>query len=228
MTCEDLRQDYTSFALGVAEDPEREEIMGHLARKCPTCSAGVASAMATVSAMSGAVKVTEPPKNLRRRVTALVQKEPKRSWAAIYAPWALTALLSLALIAIGITGRRENADVTMLERALPILHDPTAQTVSFGEAKPAKGRVIVSPGEGVVFIGAGMPSLDEGKTFELWILPKDGSKPVAAGTFRAKADSSAIFVRPGLVGNADGVAVSVEPSGGSTQPTTTPFIVTKL
>ena len=227
MTCENLRQDYTSFALGVADDPEREEILEHLGRNCPNCSAGVASAMATVAAISGAVKVTEPPKRLRRRISTTVERAPKRSWAAMYAPWVLTALMSVALIAIGVSGRHESADATMLERALPILHDPAARSISFGKGKTARGRVIVSPGEGVVFIGAGMPDLEAGKTFELWILPKDGN-PVAAGLFRAKADSSAIFVRPGLMDTATGVAVTVEPAGGSSRPTTTPFIVTEL
>ena len=56
MTCDELRQDYTAYALGIADDPERTEIAEHLARKCPNCVPGVASAMATVTAMSGAVK----------------------------------------------------------------------------------------------------------------------------------------------------------------------------
>ena len=63
MTCEELRQDYTSYALGIADDPERSEIVEHLGRKCPNCVPGVASAMATVTAMSGAVPVMEPPKH---------------------------------------------------------------------------------------------------------------------------------------------------------------------
>lgn len=227
MTCEDLCQDYASFALGIVEDPERAGILEHLGRNCPNCAAGVGSAMATVASMSGAVKVTEPPKNLRRRVAMVVQKEPKRSWTGIYAPWALTALLSVGLIAIGLTGRHENSDVTMLGRALPILHDPTARSVSFGEGQQAKGRVVVSPGEGVVFIGAGMPSLDPAKTFEMWILTKDGN-PVAAGVFRAKPDSSAFFVRTGLVEGAAGVEVTVEPSGGSSRPTNAPLVDIRL
>jgi len=227
MTCEELQQDYTPFALGIAEDPEQSQILDHLKRNCPHCAAGVRSAMTTVAALSGAVKLTEPPKNLRRRVGRLAQKESKRSWIAIYAPWALTALLSLALIAIGTTGRRENSDVTILERSLPMLHDPAAKSVSFGAGQQAKGRVIVSPGEGVVFIGAGMPSLDAGKTFELWILAKEGNY-VSAGSFRAKSDSSAIFVRAGQMEDAAGVEVTIEPSGGSSQPTGAPVVEIKL
>jgi hypothetical protein len=43
MTCEELRGEYGAWALGIAEDPERSEIVAHLARECPDCVAGVRS-----------------------------------------------------------------------------------------------------------------------------------------------------------------------------------------
>jgi anti-sigma-K factor RskA len=228
MTCDELRQDYTSYALGIADDPERTEIGEHLGRKCPNCVPGVASAMATVTAISGAVQLTQPPKYLRRRVMAAVAKEPKQWRAAIVVPWAITAALSLALVTIGVSGRRQTGDTAKLQQALSILNDPATRDVTFGETeKPSKGRVFVSPGKGVVFIGASLPQIDKGKTFELWVIPAKGN-PVPAGLFQSQPDATAVFVRPGPVENAAAIAVTVEPEGGSAQPTTTPFIVTKL
>jgi len=232
MTCDELRQDYTSYALGIADDPERAEIAEHLARKCPNCVPGVRSAMATVSAISGAVEVTQPPKHLRRRVMAAVEREPKRSRAGIFLPWVITAAMSIALVTIGISGRRRSGDTAKLEQALSILNDPATRDVTFGETeKPpiqtTRGRVFVSPGKGIVFIGASLPRIDAGKTFELWVIPVKGN-PIPAGLFRSQPDATAVFVRPGPVENAAAVAVTVEPGGGSAQPTTTPFIVTKL
>ncbi len=227
MTCEDLRQDYTSFALGVADDPERTEIAEHLARDCPTCVPGVASAMATVTAMTGAVRVSEPPKYLRRRVTAAVQKEQKRSWASILAPWALAAVLSIALIAIGLAGRKQSTVNPLPQLALEILDDPAAKSVSFGEGAETRGRVFVSAQKGIVFTGTGLPRIDAGKTFELWILPAAG-KPIAAGLFRSQSDKTAVYVRSGPVTDAARIAVTVEPADGSAQPTTAPFAVAAL
>lgn len=228
MTCEELRPDYTSYALGVADDPERAEIAEHLARQCPNCVPGVRSAMATVTAISGAVEITQPPKHLRRRVIAAVEREPRRSWAGIFLPWAITAAMSIALVTIGLSGRRRSGDTAKLERALSILNDPATRDVTFGETeKPSKGRVFVSPGKGIVFIGASLPRIDAGKTFELWVIPAKGN-PIPAGLFQSQPDATAVFVRPGPVENAAAVAVTVEPEGGSAQPTTTPFIVTKL
>ena len=226
MTCEELRQDYTSYALGIADDPECAEIQEHLGRKCANCVPGVASAMATVTAMSGAVPLTDPPKHLRRRVAAAVEKEPKRSWAATFLPWAITAAMSIALVVIGLSGRRESGDT--LRQALAILNDPSAKDMTFGEKeKEPKGRVLVSSGNGVVFMGASLPRIDSGKTFEMWVIPVKGN-PAPAGVFQSQPDATAVFVRPGPVQNAAAIAVTVEPEGGSAQPTTTPFIVTKL
>jgi hypothetical protein len=96
MNCEELRDDYCLWALGIADEPARSEIAAHLARECPDCTAGVRSAMVTVSTMSGAVKEIDPPKRLRRRIAAMVAPEPSRGIAAI--PWIASALLAIALI----------------------------------------------------------------------------------------------------------------------------------
>jgi RNA polymerase sigma-70 factor (ECF subfamily) len=221
-TCGELRPEYTLYALGMADDPDRAEIAAHLARKCPECISGMASALATVTAISGAVQLTEPPKYLRRRVMAAVETEPKRSWTAIFLPWAITAAVSIALIAFGVSGRRQIGDTPKLQQALSILNDPATRDVT-----STKGRVFVNPGKGVVFIGAGLPRIDSGSTFELWVIPAAG-KPIPAGLFRSQPDDTAVFVQQGPVQNVAAIEVTVEPQGGSAQPTTTPFAVARL
>ena len=240
MTCEELQQDYTSWALGILEEPEYSEIAAHLARKCRFCVPGVASAMATVSALSGAVKTADPAPGLRRRITAMVSKdaardaEPEvkgRSWMT-FLPWAVSGALAVALLGVSLSGLRPvpiDANTAKLEQALSILNDPTTKDVSFGEAqKPSKGRVFVSPSRGVVFMAASLPRLEAGQTFQMWVIPA-GGKPVSAGTFLSQTDTSAVYVWNGPVDKgAAAVAVTVEPTGGSPQPTSTPFIVAGL
>jgi hypothetical protein len=228
MTCDELGQDYTSYALGIADDRESAEIAEHLARKCSECIRGMASAMATVTAMSGAVRIAEPPPRLRRRVMATVEQAPRRSWAGVFVPWAITGAMSIALVAIGISGRRQIGDTPKLQEALSILNDPATRDVAFGKTgKPSNGRVFVNGGKGVVFIGADLPRIDADKTFELWVIPAAGN-PAPVGLFRNQSDATAVFVWPGPVNNAVAIEVTVEPQGGSAQPTTPPFVVTKL
>lgn len=228
MSCDELRQDYTSYALGVAGEPERGEIAEHLARNCPDCMSGVTSAMATVAAMSGAVQMSQPPKHLRQRVTFSVERAPKRSIAGILLPWLITAAMSVALVTIGLSGRRESGDAPRLEQALFMLNDPSTKDLTFGETgKTPAGRVFVSASKGFVLIGSGLPRLDASKRFAIWVIPESGN-PVSAGVFQSEDDGTAVVVRTGPVTHATEIEVTVEPSGGSAQPTTTPIIVTKF
>jgi anti-sigma-K factor RskA len=163
---------------------------------------------------------------LRGRVVALVSPQSGRRFPiAILAPWAVALTLAVALIAVVLPGRLRSGDAAKLAQALSIIGDPAMQDVSFGP--PAtRGRVFLSPGKGVVLVAAGLPPLDVNKTFELWVIPKTGN-PIPAGLFRSQANA-AVFVHAGAAPNAAAVAVTIEPEGGSAQPTTTPFIVAKL
>lgn len=229
MTCEELRDEYGAYSLGIAEDPERSEIAAHLARHCPDCTRGVRSAMLTVTAMSAAIPPVNPPKHLRSRVIGMVERETRRPLFGVLLPWAACAAMAVALVAVVMLPRRPNADTAKLERALAILNDPATKEVTFGEtAKPSRGRVFVSGSRGVVFIGASLPMIAPGKTFELWVIPATGN-PAPAGTFQSQTDSTAVYVRPGPIPrDTAAVAVTIEPEGGSQKPTTTPFIVIKL
>jgi hypothetical protein len=232
MNCEDLRPEYGAYALGVAEDPELSEISEHLERGCPECVAGVRSAMGTVVAMSGGVKSVNPPKHLRRRVVAMVSPGPERKGWAFWLPWAVSALLAMVLVSVALPGRVSRSgsqampNSPRLEEMLAIINDPVTKDVAFGDPT-ARGRFFVSPGKGVVFIAARLPKLAAGRTFEMWVIPTSG-KPIPAGTFNALEDSTAVYVHQGPVESATAIAISVEPAGGSQQPTTTPIIVSKL
>jgi anti-sigma-K factor RskA len=79
----------------------------------------------------------------------------------------------------------------------------------------------------VVLIAAHLPRLDRDRIFQMWIIPTQGN-PIPAGTFASDINDTAVYVHTGAVTGAAAIAVTVEPAGGSPQPTTTPFIVTNL
>lgn len=229
MTCDELRPEYGAYSLGVAEDPERSEIAAHLQRNCLACTAGVRSSLATTVAMSGAVKPVDPPKRLRKRIMAMVS--PERNGFFVWLPWIVSAVLALVVVSVALPGRlRKSAPATVstarFNEILSILNDPVTRDVAFGDPA-ARGRFFVNPTSGIVFIAAHLPQLSAGRTFEMWVIPTGGN-PIPAGVFDALADSTAVHIRRGPVASAAALAISVEPTGGSPQPTTTPIIVTKL
>jgi anti-sigma-K factor RskA len=229
MTCEELRDEYEAYSLGIVEGPERAGIAEHLARNCPACLSGVRRAMATVMAVSGTVPLVEPPKHLRNRVIGMVERENKRRVFVFVLPWAVSAAMVIILLGVVFSARQPNSDTAKLEQALAILNDPAAREVTFGEtAQPSRGRLFVSGAKGVVLIVSSLPTIEANKTFQLWAIPAKGN-PVPSGTFRGDANSTAVYVRPGPVQtDTAALALTVEPEGGSPQPTTTPFLVMKL
>lgn len=71
-------------------------------------------------------------------------------------------------------------------------------------------------------ISTGLKSLPSNKTYELWYINKAG-KAASAGLFDTDG-SRTISVLSGKMAKGDTVGVTVEPTGGSAQPTTTPIV----
>lgn len=69
----------------------------------------------------------------------------------------------------------------------------------------------------------GLSSLTEEQIYELWYIGEDG--PISAGTFNTDRTGSSWQILDGTMASGDAVGVTVEPAGGSEQPTTDPLIV---
>jgi anti-sigma-K factor RskA len=78
----------------------------------------------------------------------------------------------------------------------------------------------------MLFVAAGLPTLEASKTYQLWLIDASG-KPVSAGTFRPTAGATKQLVA-GDLGSTAIVGLTVEPSGGSKAPTTTPIFAPTL
>ncbi len=67
-----------------------------------------------------------------------------------------------------------------------------------------------------------LPALSADETYQLWYI--GGSGPISAGTFEADAGATTWRVLDGTMTAGDTVGVTVEPAGGSPQPTTDPIV----
>jgi anti-sigma-K factor RskA len=228
MNCESLRESYSLYALGVAEDAERCEISAHIARGCAVCRQQVSEALAVASALAATVKIQKPPDGLERRLIATVERKKQRPLLWSLLPWVVVALLSAIILGIALPAQRQSKDMATLDQILTIVNDPSSRVATFGDSMGTgpKGRVFLNSGKGIVFIGANLPKLDPGKAYELWILPP-GGKPSPGGTFEPQGNANALYVFNGPVLATAGTEVSIEPEGGSPQPTTAPFGMTR-
>jgi anti-sigma-K factor RskA len=225
MTCEELRDDYELHALGLLEDPERSALEEHLRTGCATCTAGVKRAHEMNTAILGMVPDAVPSRGLRGRVIASVGGGSNRSlWSRLAVPAAAVAGFVIALLLFRALPEKDTPEIARMRQVIDLLNDPQTKAVTF--APGPRGRVLVNKDRGVLLIANNLPALPQGKTFELWVIPKGGT-PKPAGLFRPDASGNAVHVASGVVDVATlgAVAVSVEPEAGSASPTTTPIIV---
>ncbi|MCW4386107.1 anti-sigma factor [Salinibacterium sp. SYSU T00001] len=68
-----------------------------------------------------------------------------------------------------------------------------------------------------------LPELPEGSTYQLWYINAEGAIPDA--TFEASEDGKTWRVLEGTMSAGDAVGVTVEPEGGSEEPTSEPIVV---
>jgi anti-sigma-K factor RskA len=241
MTCDELRDLYELYALGVLEPEERLEIAAHLARGCPNCERGVNRALMTNAGILSFAPDAAPPKRLRKRVLASVGLE-RPAWGWIAGWGAVTAGLLIATLWYSTIDRQRteelaiarrqaveaNAALARVQQVIDFLNAPDTRQVSFGAGQPAppRGRVLLNPAKGVMFIATNLPALPRGRTYEMWVIPKGGA-PKPAGLFQSDERGNAVHVQPGPVDLAttSAVAVSVEPESGSAAPTSQPIII---
>jgi anti-sigma-K factor RskA len=122
--------------------------------------------------------------------------------------------------------QRLNTDAANAHQLMDALTDPKAVRVSLTtspllKAQPV-GGVTYNPEKGtLIFLASNLDPLQALKTYELWVIPADGSAPIPAGTFHPDDQGNASVIMPtlprGIAAKAFGV--TIEPAGGSPTPT---------
>jgi hypothetical protein len=171
-------------------------------------------------------------------VVSMEKVRPAKKLAAWLA-WSAAAALLLLAIELGIRVRslNEQLDETAklvaaqtvenrhAEELLDLLTTPGAQHVllTAGKTPPApSARAVYAASRGALFLEASnLKPLPEGKAYELWVIPANGSAPLPAGLFQPDAAGSTSVVLPkireGVPAKAFGV--TIEKAAGSATPT---------
>ena len=231
MTCEDLRDSYELYSLGLLDGEEKLEIEAHLARNCAACQKHLKDALGVNAVMLSQAQQVVPPSRLRRRVMASVGME-RAGWgwvAALAAACSLIVTLWLSLEKRTVDRELAEARQTLLqsvaerdrlEQAFTFLSQPETRQVNFGQGQPAppRGNFFLNPTRGVLLIASNLPALPAGRAYEMWVIPKGGA-PVPAGLFQSGAQGTAMHIRPGAVDSNVTLAVTIEPESGSPAPT---------
>ncbi|MGW2787855.1 anti-sigma factor [Streptomyces populi] len=241
MTTTDLHALTGAYALHALDGEERAGFERHLA-SCDSCGQEVAEFAATAGRLALASTVRARPvmrEQVLERIITVRQVPPgaaalERVRSGVrrgrgLTRWALAASVAAAAAFGGTAAwQYERAQDAQHQAAQAqrhaedlagVLAAPDAKSRSVKVAGGA-GTLVVSAGRGrAVFVTSGMTAPPRGKVYQLWFA--DGGKMRSAGLMDPDRGSQAVLMQ-GAVDGASGVGITVEPAGGSKQPTSTP------
>lgn len=226
----DIHQLVAPYALDALDPGERNRFEAHLAL-CQQCQAELAGFLATAARL-GEAEATAPPAALRDRVvtlagttqqerpvvTALAQRSRLRRIAP---PMAMAAAIAAAVLGLGgFIAEHERAEDLEADRTrfTTLMTADDATTTDGAVAGGGTLRVTASPTrDAAVVVGSSLAPLNAGRTYQVWRM-QDG-KPTSVGLL---GRGSGVLYVDGIE-DTDAFAVSVEPAGGSDQPTSEPI-----
>lgn len=222
---EDVKAALGAYVLGSVPPEEVRSIRTHILA-CDECMAEADELAQAAESLSFTVDPVVPPPGFTRNVLELVAQErtgattlaaPRRRWRPLVVLWYAAVVVFAAVMASVALDAREDADSN--RRLATALLGASEGFDLRGE--PGVVAKVVAADRGAVFVAKGLEELPSDRTYQLWFMKDD--VPVSAGTFDV-SEGVAVLRTSHSPGAFDGAAVTVEPSGGSSQPTTEPVI----
>jgi anti-sigma-K factor RskA len=157
-----------------------------------------------------------------RAVVVPLRRHPQRLLAVAAAVLAVVAVALSALLVQARSDRNTIADRQQQLTAVLTAADSHSVVASL----PDGGRAVVvvsGSKHEAVLLGTGMRALPAGHIYQLWYLGSD-NRAVSAGLFTPGANGTVAVLLQGDPTTAAKIGLTVEPDGGSSQPTTTPVL----
>ncbi|MGX1026018.1 anti-sigma factor [Streptomyces sp. SAI-097] len=248
MRTEDLHSLTGAYALHALPEDERDAFERHLA-DCADCVRETRDFDAATARLGLAATVV-PGRALRdrvlHRITTVRQVPPgggtvEKARRVVPrgrgpARWALAACLAAAAGLGGTAvwqyeraqdaGERAAQAERRAETLAGVLAAPDAESRTARLADGASGTLVVSARQDrAVFLASGMAEPPRGKVYQLWFDDHGTMRP--AGLMDPGSTRQAVLME-GAVDGAAGVGITVEPAGGSRQPTSDPIALLSM
>ena len=232
MDCSQVHDFLPEFALGTLPQADATAVRAHLA-SCDAHADAVHLRAAALSLSASAPERAPAPGGRQRLLTRLQQEGPgpastsrplpsrptSARWRGRGGLRAASIAAALAIVSIGLLA---------WNLVLQIDNDPASgDATAFIAATPGPaGDVLPLPDDGRILLDFhDLPALPAGREYQVWLI--DAGGPRGAGTFRAASDGRAAFLIQDSA-PADAIAVTVEPAGGSPQPTSDPILIAEV
>jgi anti-sigma-K factor RskA len=192
-----------AYALDALDPDEAEAYERHLGQ-CEECREQLAELNGTAAALAFGAVAPAPPTRLRASILEAAAAERTNVVPLLRRRWVARGLAvaaaAAACIAVGL--------------AVSLSQSSNTQTIA---------TVVIGPNRTATLHVSGLSAAPNGKTYEAWVIPAQHS-PRPAGLF--PGGQSTTVRLSGTVPKHAVVAVTVEPAGGSKQPTAEPILST--
>ena len=223
---EEMRELVAAYVLGAVPPEEGPFIRAHIST-CDECMAEADRYGEIATSLALAVDSEPLPKDFADRVLAAAtedrpeqtspSRKPRRFRLSLPAlAGGLAVLLAFAVMTTALI--QTKGDLRRADKALTALVH--SEGVLELQGAGAVARVVPTASETYLVV-AGLQEAPDNHTYQLWFM--DGTTPVSAGVFDV-SDGLAIVEADRSVEGFDGAAVTIEPAGGSTEPTSTPIM----
>jgi anti-sigma-K factor RskA len=240
MSHEALLDDVAAYALGTLSAGDAASVRAHL-RDCAECRAEYDALAPAAAAVGVSAEGPVPKPALKERIMREVapRSGPAIVWPAYLVAAACFALaVALSLFNLSLIEQLHAAQSQLAQaqvRSSGLLHNLSSERSTVADLMDEGARRYDVPGGQIVSVHDriyitmhDMPQPPKGKVYQAWTLPKGSKTMVPAQTFLPDAHGVAVVALPVQAANTAAVAVSVEPDGGSKQPTSKPMVVQQL
>lgn len=249
---DEYRELLEGYALGALDREEAAAVAAHLP-ECAECRKALEEARWTVAQLAYLAPPAEPSDMLRGRLVGTVRAEA-RAGARPAKPgmplWVLAGVAAMLLFTLytawdarevqkQLAGANQHAARVLednrrllaeleLARREAIEADPRSVRFVSAEKQAAPMVALWHAKLGILLTGQNVPDPAGNRTYQLWLIPKAGGKPVPCHTLRPDRDGTVrvlVTQPPELLANTKALAITIEPEGGSPAPTSSPVWV---
>ena len=238
-------EDLVLYALRELPSEQASEMQRHL-DDCPDCRRELEAINSDMALLALSTVASAAPQRARQRLLNAIKAEPRRARTFVMRrPWwtFVPSFAAVLLATFGLMLWRENVSLRhrleatqqksddiqgALQRSKLVLDALTSpQSIHFvlvaTKAQPVpEGRASYMQKTGtLVFTAQHLQPLPPEKTYQMWLIPANGSAPMPCGTFKPDSNGTATLVMSNMETNITPkmFAVTIEADGGSETPT---------
>ena len=239
MVHEDYKEMIPARALSALDAAEAHALNEHL-ENCAECRKELDEWQATAAALALGASAAEPSPHVRERILDEVRKDleapvvvpfrstPRNLWRSFGSLGAMAAAVLFTVLIVGLVvlWRQNNAYRSELAKSREFVEFVTAPGTKVTElaATPSGGsataKIAFDQSGHAILLARRLPSIPQGKAYQLWYIVGK-NPPIPGKTFVPDSNGQGMLkddVSTNTL-NSSTFAITVEPAGGSTTPT---------